>query len=133
MGKILVCKIKTYHVTCPNDFKMTFGIPTFFSTMNKSKIYKRKWGYINYLLLTYSDLGVFFGSQIFWSLRHTHGKKKKKDCLHGLFYSLLHVDSENTKSLLLTEKKNTGMHYWCNSALTSILKGIKYTFPLLVW
>ena len=59
MGKILVRKIKTYHVTCPNDLKMTFGILTFFSTMSKSKMYKRKKGYINYLLLAYSDFGDF--------------------------------------------------------------------------
>ena len=59
MGKTQVRKLKTYHVTCPNDLKMTFGIRTFFSTMNKSKIYKRKYGYINYLLLTYSDFGDF--------------------------------------------------------------------------
>ena len=43
----------------------------------------------------------------------------KENCKHGLFYSLLYVDSENTKSLLLT-KKNSGMHYWHNSALTNI-------------
>ena len=59
MGKILVRKIKTYHVTCLNDLKMTFGIRTFYSTMNKSKIYTRELGYINYLLLTYSDFGDF--------------------------------------------------------------------------
>ena len=46
-------------MTCPNDLKMTFGIHTFFSTMTKSKMYKRKYGYINYLLLIYSDFGDF--------------------------------------------------------------------------
>ena len=56
MGKIEVRKLKTYHITCPNDLKMTFGIRRFFSTMNKSGYIN---GYINYLLLTYSDFGDF--------------------------------------------------------------------------
>ena len=59
MGKILVRKIKTYHVSYPNDLKMTFEICTFFSTTNKRKIYKR----IIYSLLI--QILVIFSAKIF--------------------------------------------------------------------
>ena len=52
----------------------------------------------------------------------------KENCKHDLFCSLLSVDSVNTKSLLLTEK-NTGIHYWYNSALTT---GIRFDNSVLV-
>ena len=88
MGKILVLKIKTYHVTCPNNLKITFGIRTFFNTHWIRVKYTKENKDILIICSLLIQILVIFRAQIFRSLKHTHKESKELKTWPVLFLTV---------------------------------------------